>query len=140
MKPGQRLIACLATIAIACASVAPSTADAKPFKKTKVMELRYGWGTCDLAEFDMYEAMYPGIMPTAIVTFFNNGTFDAIDTQSGATGGGVYDKQGGQIEITIVPAGPLGVVQYVGSRVGPGEWAGEILANGVPMGNWRGEF
>ena len=131
---------CLLAVAVLSSSLMSPTATAKPFKRTKVMDLKYGWGTCSLDEFEMYDALYPGYLPVAIVTLYNDGTFDAFDTASGATGGGFYDKRGGQIEITITPDGPWGTVQYVGARVGPGEFAGEILVNGDVWGHWRGDI
>ncbi len=137
----RRITSAVLTLAVLSLAVTPPIADAKPFKKTKTMELRYGWGTGDLSEFDMYEAMYPGVFPIALVTFEPDGTFTALDTQTGGTGSGVYTRQGGQLTVTIVsPPGPYGTVEYVGSKVGPRKFAGEIHVNGVVWGHWRGEF
>ena len=114
--------------------------EAGTFNRTKVMDVKYAWGTSSLAEFDFYDTMYPGYLPVAILTLYSDGTFDAFDTMSGASGGGIYDKRGGNIEITIVPDGPYGTVQYIGSKVGPKKFAGEIKVNGVTWGHWRGQI
>jgi hypothetical protein len=124
---------------VACAAVT-TTCDAGTFRQTRTMEITYAWGTSSMAEFDDYETMYPGYLPTADVTFYNDGTFDAVDYASGATGGGIYDKRGKNLEITILPPGPAGLVQYVGRKVSNGVYEGEILVNGIPSGNWRGRF
>ena len=118
----------------------PETADAGVFRRTKTMTITYAWGACSLAELEAYEIMYPGYLPTADVTFYSDGTFDAVDNATGQTGGGDYDKRGRFVEITIAPDGPFGTVQYVGERISPGVFAGEILVHGVPWGYWKGSF
>ena len=121
-------------------SLMVNLAQAGTFKRTRTMALTYAWGTCSMEEFNELEAMYPGYLPVADVTFYSNGTFDAFDNQSGASGGGIYNKQGKNLEITIVPPGPLGTVQYIGRKVAKDTYEGEIVVDGVQWGNWRGEF
>ena len=138
----QRTVSCALVFSIAILSslTVQNTADAKPFKRVKEMELKYAWGTCSLQEFDDFDAAYPSYLPIADITFFPNGTFDAYDRQSGSFGGGSYTRQGPNIVITIGTQSQFGVVEYVGSKVAPRQYAGEILVNGVVWGHWRGEI
>ncbi len=118
----------------------PGTTDAGVFNRTKTMTITYAWGACSLDELEAYEVMYPGYLPTADVTFYTDGTFDAVDNATGQTGGGNYDKRGRFVEITIAPDGPFGTVQYVGRRISNRVFAGEVLVDGVPWGYWKGSF
>lgn len=117
-----------------------TTAEAGVFRRTKTMTITYAWGAGSLGELETYEMLYPGYLPTADVTFYTNGTFDAVDNATGQTGGGDYEKRGRNLEITLVPNGPYGTVQYVGERISPGVFAGDILVNGVSYGIWKGQF
>lgn len=131
---------CLLVLALFSYGFLPTTAMAGTFKKTKVMDLKYAWGTTSMAEFDFYDQLYPGYFPIAEVTFQPDGTFTAYDTASGSSGSGVYVKQGGYLLITIVNPQFNGIVQYEGQKVAPKTFEGEILVNGTPCGNWRGKF
>lgn len=115
-----------------------SLAIAGSFKRTKVMDLKYAWGTTSMLDFDYYDQLYPGYLPIAELTFEPNGTFTAVDQSSGGTGAGIYDKQGRNLEITIVTPSYGSVVQYVGIRVSRGVFEGEILVDGTVQGHWRG--
>lgn len=133
IKLGSKLF-----LALLIGGILVSSTVAGTFRRTKTMELKYGWGTSSIAEFDQWEQDYPGSVPIADLTFFNNGTFDAFDRASGATGGGIYDKSRRNIRITIVPDGPYGTVEYVGKRVQSRTYEGEIQVNGMVWGHWRG--
>jgi len=130
----------LLVIALSTNILAPTVATAGTFNRTRTMDIKYAWGTSSMAEFDMYEQMYPGYFPIAEVTFQPDGTFDVTDLATGNTGNGVYDKRGKNLEITILNPQYIGVVQYVGRKVAPRTFEGDILVNGNPAGNWRGTF
>ncbi|MCA9179076.1 MAG: hypothetical protein KDB14_31650 [Planctomycetales bacterium] len=108
------------------------------FRSTTGMTLRYGWGTASLADFDAWDNLYPGYTPVADILFYRDNTFDAYDHASGDSGGGIYDKRRRRLTMTLIPDGYYGTVQYVGDEVAPGEYAGEILVDGVVWGHWRG--
>lgn len=131
---------CLFMVAIASTLISQSEVFAGTFKRTRTMDLKYAWGTTSLAQFDMYDQMYPGYFPIAELTFQPDGSFTAVDTSTGSTGFGIYDKSGRNLEITIVSPQYSGVVQYVGRKVGSGTFEGEILVDGVCQGHWRGSF
>ncbi|MEL7496123.1 MAG: hypothetical protein AAFN77_00830 [Planctomycetota bacterium] len=117
----------------------PSTvAEAGTFRRTKVMDIQYAWGTTSLTEFDQYNLLYPGYFPIAELTFEPDGTFTVVDTATGNTGYGIYDKRGRNLEITIVAPNNGYLVQYVGRKVSRGVFEGEILVNGNVQGHWRG--
>ena len=141
MKKFTGIRTVLFSAVVASLVLAPALAWAKPFKRTRTMELKYAWGTTSLAQFDFYDQTYPGYLPIADITFETDGSFTAFDRGSGSTGTGIYDKRGPNLEITILaPPSQLGVVQYVGSKVAQREFAGEILVNGNCAGHWRGSF
>ena len=93
-----------------------------------------------MAEFYNWDTMYPGYLPTANLTFYPDGTFVAFDNLSGGTGGGFYERRGSNIEITLVPDGPYGTVQYVGTKVAQNVYEGEIRVDGICWGYWRGDL
>lgn len=138
----QRFIRSILIVAVAMVALlsTANSVDAKRFKQTEVMELKYGWGTTSLMEFDEFDLMYPGYFPIADLTFYRDGTFDAYDRYSGSTGGGTYSIRGKTIIITIGSPSPFGIVEYVGTSVASGEYAGEILVDGEAWGHWRGEL
>jgi hypothetical protein len=133
-------LACLVVITVASLVASPVAAYAGTFKRTRVMDLKYAWGTTSKTEFDAYDMMYPGYFPIAEITFETDGSFTAYDTASGSTGDGVYDKRGRNLEITIINPQYNSIVQYVGSKESRGVFSGEILVNGNVAGHWRGEF
>lgn len=135
-KPACVLLAFL----IASNFAMPGIALAGTFNRTRVMDLKYAWGTCSMEEFDMWDQLYPGYLPIAEVTFEPDGTFTVFDTASGANGSGVYNKQGPNLEITILNPQSTGLVQYVGRKVAPRTFEGTIYIDGNHMGNWRGTF
>lgn len=104
------------------------------------MDVKYAWGTCSMEEFDMWDQLYPGYLPIAEITFEPDGTFTVFDTASGASGSGVYDKRGRNLEITILFPQSSNLVEYIGEKVSPGVFEGTIYLNGNASGNWRGEF
>ncbi len=130
----------LSALLVTSLIVAPAVAYAGTFKRTRVMDLKYAWGTTSMTEFDTYDLMYPGYFPIAEVTFETDGTFTAYDTATGSTGYGVYDKRGRNLEITILFPQQGLVVEYVGTKESRGIFSGEILVGGNVSGHWRGEF
>lgn len=132
----------IAFLVLACvtSTLFTSLTIAGTFRRTKSMDLKYAWGTTSMAEFDAYDLMYPGYFPIAELTLEPDGTFTVLDTATGSTGFGIYDKSGRNLEITIVSPSYGYTVQYVGRRVSRGVFEGEILVDGNPQGNWRGTF
>lgn len=130
----------LVTLTIATLAAGPAIALAGTFKRTRTMDLTYAWGTTSYSQFEAYDLMYPGYFPIAELTFETDGTFTAFDTATGSTGYGVYDKRGRNLEILIINPQYNQIVEYVGSKVSRGVFAGEILVNGNVSGHWRGEF
>ena len=131
------MMICFLLIAIGTGA---TNASAGAFKRTKTLTITYAWGATSLADFDQWNSDYPGYLPVAILTLYPDGTFDALDLGSGSTGGGVYDKRGSNLTITIVPDGPYGTVEYVGTRVARKKYAGAIEVGGESWGIWRGDL
>lgn len=120
-------------ICAVCLLVAPLVAGT--FKRTQEMDVYYAFGVCDWDDFDLYEAN--GWIPYAEVTMYPSGVLDALDTQSGQSGSGTYNKQGRDLDLDVGP-----YICYSGQRVsrGPTIYEGVIIYNGQVAGFWRGYF
>ncbi len=126
----RTLFSIFAVLAL-CLMVAPLAAGT--FRRTTDMDVYYAFGVHDWDDFDLYEAN--GWVPYAEVTMYDTGILDALDTQSGQTGSGTYDKQGKNLDLDVGP-----YICYSGQRVSrsPTIYEGVIIYNGSVAGLWRG--
>jgi uncharacterized membrane protein len=134
-------LALICLVALVVNFCAPSV-QAAAFPNVRTFSGGYLMGICTLAEFDMYNAQYPGIATGCSFTFRPDSTVDIYD-DAGGTEFGTYVRFSGnsRIRVTLTSSvSPYGPVTYELYRIGNStskQWWGEVRIAGQIWGVFR---